>query len=223
MKNRTRRRVLAEETLAGYVHGPAAATEATAEALDRVHDLAPGAVILVEGISDQIAVETLARRQERELDDEGVVVLPVGGAQRMAHFIQRFGTGPEAVRLYGLCDAAEQEVVRRGLARAGLGDPADRPALARLGFHVCDEDLEAELLRSLGAEAAIDLIGRQGELGSFRTLQKQAAWRGRPPEDQLRRFLGSGARRKSRYARLLVEEIPTDRLPPPLLAVLDDA
>ncbi|MEM9564589.1 MAG: TOPRIM nucleotidyl transferase/hydrolase domain-containing protein [Actinomycetota bacterium] len=223
MTNRSRRRALAEETLAGYVHGPEAATEATANALDRVAELAPGAIILVEGISDQIAVETSARRQERHLDDDGVVVLPVGGAQRMAHFIRRFGTGPEAVRLVGLCDAAEEPIVRSGLVRAGLGTTTDRASLARLGFHVCDEDLEDELLRALGTEATIELVERQGELGSFRTLQKQPAWRGRPPHEQLRRFLGSGARRKSRYARLLVEALPAERLPSPLVAVVDDA
>lgn len=49
-----------EDLLAGYVSGPAAATEATALGLVRAKD---GAVVaLVEGVSDQIAVETLARR-----------------------------------------------------------------------------------------------------------------------------------------------------------------
>ena len=54
----TRRRELARRLLNGYVHGPAAATEATAQALAKV--AAAEAVVLVEGISDQIAVETLA-------------------------------------------------------------------------------------------------------------------------------------------------------------------
>src|SRR3954453_2447292 len=47
-----------EDLLAGYVSGPAAATEATALALARAR--AAGAVVLVEGVSDQIAVETSA-------------------------------------------------------------------------------------------------------------------------------------------------------------------
>ena len=46
----------AEGLLAGYVTGPAAATEATAMALARAD--AARAVVLVEGVSDQIAVET---------------------------------------------------------------------------------------------------------------------------------------------------------------------
>jgi hypothetical protein len=36
----------------------------------------------------------------------------------------------------------------------------------------------------------------------------------------LRRFLGAGAQRKSRYARLLTEAIEADRMPRPLTAVL---
>jgi hypothetical protein len=43
-----------EDLLAGYVSGPAAATEATAVALARAG--AARAVVLVEGVSDQIAV-----------------------------------------------------------------------------------------------------------------------------------------------------------------------
>jgi hypothetical protein len=70
----TRRRELASRLLDGYVHGPAAATEATARALTKV--AAAEAVVLAEGISDQIAVETLAARRGRTLGAERVVVLP---------------------------------------------------------------------------------------------------------------------------------------------------
>ena len=59
----TRRRDLASRLLDGYVHGPAAATEATAQALAKA--AAAAAVVLVEGISDQIAVETFAARGGR--------------------------------------------------------------------------------------------------------------------------------------------------------------
>lgn len=39
------------------------------------------AVILVEGISDRVAVETLAERRGRELATQGVSVVPMGGAE----------------------------------------------------------------------------------------------------------------------------------------------
>jgi hypothetical protein len=61
------------------------------------------------------------------------------------------------------------------------------------------------------------LFASQGDLGSFRSLQSQPAWRGREPEAQMRRFLGSGSHRKLRYARLLTEAaLDRDALPRPL-------
>jgi predicted ATP-dependent endonuclease of OLD family len=37
-------------------------------------------VVLVEGASDRRAVETLARRRGRDLQAEGVAVVPMGGS-----------------------------------------------------------------------------------------------------------------------------------------------
>ena len=37
-------------------------------------------VVLVEGTSDRRAVETLARRRGRDLQAEGVAVVPMGGS-----------------------------------------------------------------------------------------------------------------------------------------------
>jgi len=60
----------------------------------------------------------------------------------------------------------------------------------------------------------------QGDLGSFRTLQKQPAWQGRTTEEQLRRWMGSGGRRKIRYAGLLVDALDLSQVPRPLDLVL---
>ena len=214
----TRRRELASRLLDGYVHGPAAATEATAVALAKV--AAAQAVVLVEGISDQIAVETLAARGGRDLGAEHVVVLPVGGAHAITRYLEQLGPRGAGLRLAGLCDSGEENVVRRGLARAGIGSPRTRAGLERLGFYVCVEDLEDELIRAIGVARVAELIDSQGDLGSLRSLQRQPQWRGQPAGAQLRRFLGSGARRKLRYARLLVGAVDLDRLPHPLEAVL---
>jgi hypothetical protein len=176
------------------------------------------AVVLVEGASDQRALEALARRRGRELDREGVSVVAIGGAQSIGRFLQRFGPQGLDLRLAGLCDAAEEGEFRRALERAGLGSD-----LERLGFYVCRADLEEELIRALGTDAVERVIDAQGELGSFRTLQKQPAWRGRPAEEQLRRYFGSGARRKIRYAELLVDALDLEHVPRPLDLVLEAA
>jgi hypothetical protein len=178
------------------------------------------AVVLVEGISDQRALEALAERRGRNLVAERISVVPIGGAQAIGRFLNLFGAQGLDVRLAGLCDAAEEGDCRRGLERAGLGSNLTRADMESLGFFVCVADLEDELIRALGAAAVEQVVAAQGELGSFRTLQKQVAWQGRTNEEQLRRFMGSGGRRKIRYARLLVEALDLTQVPRPLDRVL---
>lgn len=217
----TRRRELASQLLDGYVHGPAAATQATARALAKV--AAAEAVVLVEGVSDQIAVETLAARRGRDLGAERVVVVPTGGAHAFGRYLRQFGPAGAGLRLAGLCDAGEEDVVRRGLASAGIGSPGTRAEMKALGFSVCVEDLEDELIRAIGATRVEALVDSQGDLISFRSLQRQPEWRSQPAAAQLRRFLGSGATRKTRYARLLAGAVELGRLPHPLEALLTAA
>jgi hypothetical protein len=178
-------------------------------------------VVLVEGISDQLAVEALARRRGRDLGAEGISVVAIGGAQSIGRFLNLFGPQGLDVKLAGLCDAGEEGEFRRGLERAGLGSSLTRTEMARLGFYVCVADLEDELIRALGADTVLRIVDAQGDLGSFRTLQKQPAWQGRRTEEQLRRFMGSGGSRKIVYAPLLVDALHLSRVPRPLDLLLD--
>lgn len=178
------------------------------------------AVVLVEGLSDRCALEALAERMGRDLDAERISVVTIGGAQAIGRFLNLFGPQGLGVRLAGLCDAAEEDEFRRGLERAGLGSTLNRADMERLGFYVCVADLEDELIRALGAPRVEQVVDAEGELGSFRTLQKQPAWQGRAVEEQLWRFMGSGGRRKIRYARLLVEALDLTQVPRPLDLVL---
>jgi hypothetical protein len=193
---------------------PGGGPQATKRALARLDDAR--AIVLVEGLSDQIALETLAARRGRDFEHEAVVVVPIGGAQAIGRFLARFGD----TKLAGLCDSGEEEVFRRNLEEAGLGSNLTRADMERLGFHVCVEDLEDELIRALGPASIEAVLESQGDLGSFRTFQKQPAWRGRTIEAQLRRYMGSADRRKLRYARLLVEALDLADVPRPLDGVL---
>ena len=92
--------------------------------------------------------------------------------------------------------------------------------MERLGFYVCVADLEDELIRALGPASVEAVLDSQGDLGSFRTFQKQPEWRGQRIEAQLRRFMGSADRRKIRYARLLVDALDPACMPRPLVGVL---
>jgi hypothetical protein len=216
------RRELARRALEGYESGPDATTRAMAAALARIDDAA--ALVLVEGLSDQIALETAAAGHGRDLEAERVVVVPIGGAHAIRRFLTELGPLAAQVRLAGLCDVREEEIFRRALVDGRLGSPRTRCDMARLGFHVCVNDLEEELIRAVGATAAEALFDSQGDLGSFRSLQSQPAWRGQEPERQMWRFLRSGSRRSLRYARLLTEAaMDRDALPRPLAALIQAA
>ncbi|MBV9204344.1 MAG: ATP-dependent endonuclease [Actinobacteria bacterium] len=178
------------------------------------------AVVLVEGRSDQAAVETLAARRGRNLHTEGVYVVPMGGATNIGRFLALFGPRGYGVSLTGLCDLGQEDDFRRGLERAGFGTAPTQAALARLGFFVCVADLEDELIRSLGAARVEQLIEAQGELGPLRTFARQPAHRGESRPRQLRRFMGTRSGRKIRYGHVLAAALDPARLPVPLEALL---
>ena len=173
--------------------------------------------MLVEGVSDKVALETLALRRGRNLATEGVSVVAAGGAQAMGRFLDLYGPHGSAVMVAGLCDAGEAGGLRLALERAGFGRGLDRADMERLGFYVCEADLEDELVRCLGAGVVTEVLAEHGKLGSFRTYQKQPAHRGRPTEAQLRGFLTNW---KIELAGPLVEALDLARVPRPLDRVL---
>ncbi|MEQ4724953.1 TOPRIM nucleotidyl transferase/hydrolase domain-containing protein [Nonomuraea sp. B19D2] len=177
-------------------------------------------VVLVEGASDKSAIEALAERRGRNLAAEGVSLVAMGGATNIGTYIGRFGPPGRNLRLAGLCDVGEEGDFRKALERAGLGSDLSRSDLEALGFFVCVADLEDELIRALGTAAVERVVDAEGELRSFRTLQRQPAWRGGTTHDQLRRFMGSGGGRKIRYSGLLVAALDLDRVPQPLERLL---
>jgi hypothetical protein len=216
VNDKRRFQLAAVESLAGGRDAPlvAAAAHAPAPSVD------PQTVVLVEGSSDQAALEALAERGGRDLAAEGIAVVPMGGARNIRHFLELFGPLGLDLRLAGLCDAGEEGDFRRGLEWAGLGSNLRRADMEALGFYVCVADLEDELIRCLGAACVEQVVDAQGELGSFRTFQQQPAWQGRGSQAQLRRFIGTHSGRKVRYARLLVDALELTSVPRPLDRVL---
>lgn len=179
----------------------------------------PRTIVLVEGPTDRAVVRTLARRQGRDLDAEGIEVVAIGGAMNIRTFLELLGAPRPDVRFAGLCDDNEAPYFQRALESAGFAEKVSREDLERLGFFVCVRDLEEELIRALGAEAVEEVLCAHGEIVSFRTLQKQPAWHGRPLEKQLRRFLGSQSRRAA-ATTWLAQAVELERIPPPLAGLL---
>ncbi len=173
-------------------------------------------VILLEGPSDKVAVETLAVRRGRDLGSEAISVEAMGGVTNLGHYLDQYaGTG---VRVSGMCDLGEVPYVARRLRNAGLGDPKTPADLERLGFWVCSIDLEDELVRALGPETVLAVFEADGRLHKFRSFQNQPDKRELPLEYQLWDYLTNW---KIHYARLFVEALDLDRVPRPLDGVLN--
>lgn len=192
-------------------------------AAEAAREMAGGGVrviVLVEGHSDQVALEALAARHGRDLATEGVTVVPLGGATNIGRFLDVCGPVGLGLPLAGLCDIGEERHFRRHLERVGLGSALTRTDLEALGFQVCVADLEDELIRALGAACVEQAIEDQGETRAFRTFQGQPAQRDRPVEHQLRRFMGTHSGRKALYAQALVAHLDLSRVPRPLERLL---
>ena len=91
------------------------------------------AVVLVEGTSDRVAVETLAARRSRDLEAEGVSVIAIGGAQAIGNVLRALGPQGSGIRLAGLCDAGEERSFQRALERAGFGSDLTRAGMESRG------------------------------------------------------------------------------------------
>ena len=176
--------------------------------------------VLVEGESDRVALDTLARRLGRDLAREGVEVVSLAGATNVGRWLEDLAATGATPTLAGLYDAPEERYFRRGLERGGHGPVPDRARLEELGFFACEPDLEHELIRALGVDAVESVIAAQGELPSLRILQHQPAQRDLSTVQHLHRFIGTRSGRKSLYAQALVEALDLDRVPPPLTRVL---
>jgi hypothetical protein len=162
-----------------------------------------------------------ARRSGRDLEAEGVSVIPINGAHAIAAFLRRLAAEEPGANFAGLYDEGEEEVIRAALERAGYGPHLDRSQLEMIGFFACSADLEDELIRAASQSILSRLIELEGDEKPWHSFRNQPAWNGRPVDQQFRRFIRSVSERNSRYIRAIVETIDLSRLPRPLRLLLD--
>ncbi len=177
-------------------------------------------VVLVEGESDAAAVATLAARYE--IGSARLQPIVAFGVTNFRRILTELAARRPRVRVVGLYDDPEEHVVRHALEAAGLGTRRGRGGLEHLGFHACVADLEDEFIRAIGVDGVEQLIEREGELPSLRRFQAQPAQRGRPADQQLRRFMGTKSMRKIRYGDLLAAAVDLHAVPDPLRRVTID-
>lgn len=105
----------------GVVGGSGASARAAAEALARLPEAA--ALLVVEGITDQIALAAITAVRGPDLDASAVLIAPIGGAHAIGRVLTQVLTERPGLRIAGLCDRREEPVFRRALAAAGIGTP----------------------------------------------------------------------------------------------------
>jgi predicted ATP-dependent endonuclease of OLD family len=169
-------------------------------------------VILVEGYSDRIVLQRLARRLGRDLDAEGVSVLSLDGGSGVGAHIALLGKTGLDLGILGLCDEDKEELWIKEVSKAGI-PVSDRASLGFEGFFVCVRDLEQEFIRALGIAAVQALIAAENETSSFAKFAAQPAHSGAPLDEQLRRFLHG---RNVRWAAPLADAIDLKTIPGPL-------
>src|SRR4029077_5291149 len=146
-------------------------------------------IVLVEGVTDELALTLAARRSGRDLEAEGVSIMPITGAPALSRFLRQLAADEPGAKLAGLYDEGEEEVIRAALERAGYGPNLDRGRLEGLGFFACRADLEEELIRAAGEANLSMLIELEGDAQPWHTFRNQPAWHGRPVDQQFRRFI----------------------------------
>ena len=166
------------------------------------------ALVLLEGRSDVAAVRTVATRLGLPVD--GYRLVDMGGITN----VRRHLAAARDAQVVGMCDAGEAHVVARALR-------IDEARLAEHGFEVCDADLEDELIRACGPDRVLDVLDRWGLSARFATFCNQPAWRDRAVPDRLHRFAGTTSGRKALLAEALAEALEPDRVPAPLVALLE--
>lgn len=103
-------------------------------------------VILVEGLSDVASLRALAA--SRGLDEAQHVfqLVSIGGVTTIRHHLNHLATEQPSARPAGLCDGPEERFFARAL-RYGGHQVESRQDMERLGFFVCERDLEEEVIR----------------------------------------------------------------------------
>ncbi|MBO0980249.1 ATP-dependent endonuclease [Microbacterium sp. SD291] len=183
-------------------------------------DATTGAVVLFEGASDRLAFEAVARRRDVEL---GALLLEdLNGITNLRRRLTELRAAAVPPRVLGLYDTAEgryvaQVLIDVGMLTGSLAAPSD------VGFFGCERDLEDEVIAAAGPDLVVETIAARGELTRFRVFQAQPAQRAWTIHAQLHRFAGTTAGRKARFAADVIDALPVERMPRPLMALLDAA
>ncbi len=175
--------------------------------------------ILVEGVSDQYAIDALAARKGRNRDAAGVSIVVMAGGGGIKAYLPLLGPKGLGVKLAGLCDVSDEARWSKALGNNGFGKGLDRAAMTKVGFFVCDKDLEDVLITALGTAQTLHIIDGQGDKAAFEAFANEPTHSGKSLHDQLHDFIHG---RNVTYAALLVDALDLAKVPAPLEGVVNE-
>lgn len=143
----------------------------------------------------------------------------MAGAGGIKTYLSLFGPMGLGLKLAGLCDASDEARWSKALGDSGFGKGLDRAAMAKLGFFVCDKDLEDVLISAVGTTETLRIIDGQGDKAAFEAFAKEPKQSGKSLHDQLHDFVHG---RNVTYAALLVDALDLTKVPPPLAGVVHE-
>lgn len=173
-------------------------------------------IMFVEGPADRLAILSLARKNNLSLDSRGVSVIALNGADILTWFLKLFGPTGFQLPVCGMCDLDHAPQWSKCLEDSGLGKNRSQADMEKIGFFVCDRDLEDELVKALGDAKVIQAINENGDTKAWNVFCQQPTYKALAQPALIRAFL---AKRKVLYAPILVSELSTT-IPRPLKEVL---
>jgi predicted ATP-dependent endonuclease of OLD family len=176
--------------------------------------------MFVEGPSDRLAILSLAKKNNLSLDSLGVSVIALNGAGILTWFLKLFGPTGFQLPVCGICDLDHLSQWSKVLENLGLGKSLSRSEMEKIGFFVCDRDMEDELVKALGDAAVLQAIDENGDTQDWNVFCQQPNNKTLARAAQIRAFLA--AKRKVIYAPILVSKLSAT-VPRPLQQVLDFA
>jgi putative ATP-dependent endonuclease of OLD family len=116
-----------------------------------IEPLTARSIAAVEGPSDRIVVDRVAELLAVDLDQLGIALFDLGGADNFPFAYQLFGPAGFDLRITGLVDEDRRE---RWAKSVGVA-PAD---LETAGFVVCNPDLEGVYIDTLGVDEVVRML-----------------------------------------------------------------
>ena len=146
--------------------------------------------------------------------------MPMGGAQAIGAFLDRYGPHGLDVRLAGLVDAGEEAVFGRALERAGLGAVSRGPTWSGSASTSASRISRTSLIRAAGVDTVEEVIEAEGGARVLPDVPAAAGVARSSLDEQLRRFVKTHSGRNIRTAGLLADALDLARVPRPLGGLL---